>query len=657
MKARISAFECLFMSGSMGFNPATPANSNSFVQESYQATQNGDEGAVGISPEGMIAVPDDIKRLHAANQFNQQAYPVPQENYRPPQGMVGAPNGWQNGGRFFGKMMVGSLAGLMILEGVSETEQDGTEPNGRGLFAIPAQLLTTLGTSLKRSTDIHLLGYHSSTGQTLALLRIILVFGALLYVFIPSIFDTKPKAAANRKSQVTALGVAPPLASPIQVRRQAWLTAIQTIWVPRHNFFLEAAALCLKMAKLSLRNSIGWYGYSLLTGLSEQQEAARVKAWSIALDAQLAGGDVAINKSRLILTLIASGTLPDTPALLMLKALHVRVLLLEYGKAGFNGVFLFREFADKLARWKWNEAKQLQQLLSHTTAASDGQTSEQLPSHLAALLEHDCEEVLNDVVAQRAYNLAFNLPTTHNATGSVDGLDDVVDDFAIRSPLDAAAAWYSSLVLQRALAANLNDEDAGTDRVLSDINVAIETAPIGSGAQTRALVARAIQFESQRGSDIASALKVLSSSQPGGNDPESGPTLINAPISIASLPDLRMSLSCAIAIAHLHKYPSPASPRGAYVIINSIRPTELTLLGFTAAYELMQALMRHDKAATECGRVLENLAGSLRIWIGGKKGGESDLSRGTRARIVESCLAVTKHCIGMAEDAGYETMT
>ncbi|KAK1477718.1 helix-loop-helix DNA-binding domain-containing protein [Colletotrichum cuscutae] len=39
----------------------------------------------------------------------------------------------------------------------------------------------------------------------------------------------------------------------------------------------------------------------MLTGLTEEQEAARVKAWSIALDAQLAGGDVEINKSRLTL--------------------------------------------------------------------------------------------------------------------------------------------------------------------------------------------------------------------------------------------------------------------------------------------------------------------------------------------------------------------
>lgn len=35
--------------------------------------------------------------------------------------------------------MVGSLAGLMILEGFSETEQDDDSPSGRGLFALPLE--------------------------------------------------------------------------------------------------------------------------------------------------------------------------------------------------------------------------------------------------------------------------------------------------------------------------------------------------------------------------------------------------------------------------------------------------------------------------------------------------------------------------------------
>ena len=382
-----------------------------------------------------------------------------------------------------------------------------------------------------------------------------------------------------------------------------------------------------------------------------------MKAWSIALDAQLAGGDIEINKSRLLLTLIASGTIPDTPALLMLKALHIRVLLWEFGRAGFNRVYMFHGFAAKLARWKWNEAKHLQQLISHTSRSLDGQNAESLPKHLLALLEHDCEDVMNDVITQRAYNLAFNLPTSENALDSGNGMDDVVNDFAVRSPLDATAAWFSTLFLQRALADSLNIEDQANSSILSDINTAIENAPVGSGAQIRALIARAVLSKTGRGADIASVMHLLTQEPDNDIKSTATPTLIN-PTPFKSLPDLNISLYCAMAIARLQASPSPAHPKDAYRIINErIRPVHLSLLSFTAAFKLMETIASHKEAAVECSESLETLAGTLRIWVGGNQGLESNLSRETKENVVERCLVVTKQCIGMEKDAGYETMS
>jgi hypothetical protein len=660
MKARIAAFERLFMAGSMGFNPTPPSHPNQYMREQFMSIPNNGELTPDVSPVGMIEVPDDIKKLHAeANQMNQQTYAVPQENFRPMNRVPAGQKGWQNGGGYLGKMMVGSLAGLMILEGFAEREQDGEDPSARGLFAVPTQFLRQLGSSLRQSTNISVLGYHSPSGQTLSFLRMLLVFGTLVYVFFPSLFQSKPKEKkSSGKKQPASLAPAPSPASPIHVRQQAWLTAIQTVWVPRHNFFLEAAALCLKMAKLSLRNAVGWYGYSLLTGLSEQQEAARVKAWSIALDAQLAGGDIEINKSRLILTLIASGTLPDTPARLMLKALHVRVLLWEYGRAGFNGIFLFQEFAAKLARWKWNEARRLQQIITHSGKLSGGQDADPLPLHLVTLLKFECDEVLVDDIAQRLYNLAFNLPTSQNITGSNDGMDIIVNDFAIRAPLDAAAAWFSTLKLQQGLATALDKQGELDDDILSDINIAMDTAPIGSSAQLRAVIARAILSETNRSADIASAIQSLAPlTSNETTEAKSVPTFINNGISIASSPDIRMSLHCAVAIAHLKRFPAPTHPKSAYPIINTLQPAHLSLLGFTAAFKLMRILAQHEVAAADCRRALENLSGTLRIWIGGKNGVESDLSRSTKEVVVERCLAVTKQCVGMEGDVEYASMS
>jgi hypothetical protein len=648
MKSRINAFEKLFMSGAMGIDPRQPQYSQPFQ---YPQDYDTPGQSPGDEPQGMIHVPEDIRRLH--RQGNQQIFAVPQENYPQNRRQMG-PNGWQTGG-YFGKLMVGSLAGLMIMEGFSQAEQETDSPNARGLFAIPTRLLTSISKSLHSSLDLNVLGYHVSANHTLHYMKLFFVVGALLYVFLPSLFASKPKAK-DGKTQAATLVAAPSLASSIQVRRQAWLTAIQTVWVPRHNFFLEAAALCLKMVKLSIRNTIGSDGYAYLTGITQQQEAARIKAWEIALDAQLAGGDVEVSKSRLTLTLLASGTLPDTPARLMLKALHIRVLLWEVGNAGFNGFYMFQEVTAKMARWKWNEAKQLQHMIAQNKGQSQG---EELPPYLLALLEQECDDVLVDSIGQRAYNLAWNLPTTHNTQGS-SGMDSVVDDFAIKSPLDAVAAWWSSLVLQRALSASLtaSPADAATQKsIVENVTLAVKSAPTGSGAQIRALVARAVLVKEKRGANIAAALKTLGPSEPRGTErKETSPTLINTSTSLAALPDINKSLRCAMAIAHLERFPAPANPTAAHHLINSVNPMNFTQLGFTASFKLMEEISGHELVAVSCNRALERLAGSLRIWIGGKEGEGIGLGTAQRKELVGRCLGVTKKVVGMV-DAGYESMT
>jgi hypothetical protein len=642
MKGRIDAFEKLFMSGSMGLN-STPHYTQPFpYSPEYDAPGPSPTG----EPQGMIPIPEDIRRLHSQS-IQQQSFLASQENSQPNR-RQNSTSGWQTGGGYFGRLMVGSLAGLMIMEGFSEAEQEGDTPGARGLFALPTQLLRSASQMLHSFFNFNVVGY-----RTLDYMKIWLILGALLYAFIPSLFARTPKSKAGETQKT--LAAAPSLASSIQVRRQAWLTAIQTVWVPRHNFFLEAAALLLKIVKLSMLNLIGSHGYAYLTGVTQQQEEARVKAWEIALDAQLAGGDVEVSKSRLTLTLLASGTLPDTPARLMLKAVHIRVLLWEIGNAGFNGFSMFQVFATRLARWKWNEAKQLQRSLARTR----GQHGDELPEHLAALLDQECDEVLVDTIGQRAYNLAWNLPTTHNSEGSSDAMDGVVEDFAIRSPLDAVAAWYSSLVLQRALSKSLEmkgGDAAAQKSIVDDIALAVKTAPLGSGAQTRALIARAVLVKEKRGASIGAALQVLGPSGLRKDKNEAVPTLINTATSIAALPDITISLNCAVAIAYLQRFPSPSNPEAAHGLINSIVPVDLTLLSFTALFKLIEEINGHELVAATCTKALERLAGNLRVWIGSKDGEKSGLDRETKREIVERCLDITKQVVGM-KDAGYESMS
>ncbi|KZL70005.1 helix-loop-helix dna-binding domain-containing protein [Colletotrichum incanum] len=665
MQARISAFEKLFVAGAMNGAMSTlqqPPTPMQYPQDHYINTPIGTPR--GESAQGMIPVPEDMKRIISAQMAAGQPYPVPQQGYRgnptlmrqqqiQQQQQQMQQQGRWGAGPYFGKLMVGSLAGLMIIEAVRENEQSNESPDGRGLFAVPIQLLSYLGST----SHMHVGGYYISPAQIIAHLKFLLFLGTFLWVFVPSLFvpsEKKPKKAHHLRESLQAAGS---VASPIHVRRQAWLTAIQTVWVPQHNFFLEAAALILKTMKLSMRNAIGVHGYQMLTGLTEEQEAARVKAWSIALDAQLAGGDVEINKSRLTLTLLASGTLPDTPSRLMLKALHVRVLLWDLGSKGLHNIV-----AKKLARSLWNEARSLNRMLAQLRRNSE-QVDDDLPDHLAALIELECDDVLNNSVIQRAYNLAWNLATTEGVTEHNDGMDSVVDDQAVRSPLDAVAAWWSSQTIQRALVTSLEagKDDGDAPRVVSTcLESALKTAPIGSGVQARALVARAVLVDEKRGANIAAALQDI---QPTSEQKSLSQiaAIIDSSTS-AQTPDVQMALKCAMAIAHLQRAKLTAAPpqEGLRLVEKIARPSataNMSLLGCTALFKLMEELFA-NRSSTECfSTPLERLAGSLRIWIGSAPGEKCGLEQDVRHKMVDRCIGITKSVVGMETDTGYGSMS
>ena len=117
--------------------------------------------------------------------------------------------------------------------------------------------------------------------------------------------------------------------------------------------------------------------------------------------------------------------------------------------------------------------------------------------------------------------------------------------------------------------------------------------------------------------------------------------IINTATSIGALPDIKMSLRCAMATAHLEKYPSPQNPTPAHRIISSIVPANLTFLGFAAAFKLMEAIDQHELVATSCTQALEQLAGTLRIWIWSKaaetSGLDNEITRDTIGRCITMC--------------------
>ena len=620
-----------------------------------------------VDSPGMIQVPDEMKRIIQAQAAVGRPYPIPQQQAQQNSALMrqqliqqqqqAAHQGrWQHAGPYFGRLMVGSLAGLMILEAVRENEQSNESPAGRGLLA-PA--LNLLG-RLPSISHVSIGGYALAAPQVLSNVKLLLLLGALLWVFVPSLFAPKPPRPS--KTQQGPPEPMPSLASPLHVRRQAWLTAIQTVWVPRHNFILEAAALLLKTMKLSVRNTIGVHGYQMLTGLTEDQETARVKAWAIALDAQLAGGDGDINGSRLTLTLLASWTLPDTPLRLMLKALHIRVLIRQWGK---NSLLNF--LASEWARSNWNAAKQLKGMSGQTRGSPGADTSEDdLPEHLAFLLDQECDEVLLDDIVQRAHNLAWNRQTEHDVSTQVEGMSTVVDDPAVRSPMDAVAAWWSSMVLQRSLVTSLTAQDGGAESaqlVSDDIEAAAKAAPVGSNSQLRAVVARAALVDDNRELHIATAEQVRAPMLKSEGQSEGStniPALVDTPLSsLIPDPDVDAAMRCADATAYLQHYAAP--DRTILTNIMSVMPDptqSMSLLGCAAAFKLMNGLHANSVYAETCAGALEQLAGGLRVLVGGAASeGCCGLDDEVRHAIVERCITITRSLVGMESDTGYGSMS
>ncbi|CAI6332345.1 unnamed protein product [Periconia digitata] len=642
MSRRIENYEKMAISGSMNVHGSVGTPDGSRYSEdpftpSHSMSMSG-------PPQGMIPVPDHIAGLrHGLPPQGHYAAAYPQYSGASRPGQTGPPMVPGRRNTMMGKLIVGSLAGLMILEGVAERRQSKEEPSDRGLSALPFHAAAILAPRVS-------LG---AANAQIPIAKVLLVFGALFYIIAPFF---KPNTKNKKKTaQIVNLAQNPSLALPVEMRQKAWLTSIQTVWVPRHNFWLEVAALAIKTVKLSVRKIIGWDGYALLTGTTKEQEIARVKSWGIALDAQLTGGDAEISKSRLVLTLMASGTLPDTPARLMLKALHIRVLLWELAHAGHGLSWMCDNLSAKLSRRYWNMARSEQKIAANLASKPENEL-EPLPEHLAVLLEEECDDVLVPSIIQRAYNLAWNRPIAEH-TSADPSMDGVVEDFAISSPLDALAAWYSSYRLKRGLVGYLGSRGGKVkDNIKTDLELAVQTAPPTSQAHVRSLVAQAVVLEDNTNARIATACNALPSPPTAAQSKQT--TFMNLVGNADTAIDVRKALTLAKCHMLIQHTSVSARQRAAFVV-NNTRLVEgtTTLLSFVAAYKVLNHFVQDPIVRSQTSYGLEKMASLLRHWVGHETGKQSGLGNRVRGRLVSRCLEASKMLVGLAEkedmDPGY----
>ncbi|KAJ5455207.1 hypothetical protein N7475_010328 [Penicillium sp. IBT 31633x] len=573
-----------------GTSPSVFSQTEDAPSEGSPSSQN--------PPEGLLPVSDAWKRMRAetARQgaFAESYIKYPSSS-SPHQPQYARENTSIRRSRMPNKYMLGALAGLMVLEGMGS---DDSETESKGLFALPLRLLGRFQTSQMAHWQFYLKQFWSSW-QARAfshfLILATLVVASAFVVFL-YLFNARP-IVRQGPSKTATEGPPAPLTSS-DFRRQAWLTSMQRVGVPRHRFFHEWYVVTSRCFEYVLRCLMGWKIYSWATGITEEDERGRVKTWDIAIDAQLTGGDAEISKSRLVLTIFAAGTLPCTPTRMIIKALHVRILMWNVGEAGSWSFHVSNDIARALARFQWGVAREV------NNALPEGHP-DQLPPHLAALVKLDCDDVMIDNIIQRAVNLTWNRPT-QEGTGDDEVLLDVVDeDPTIQCSQDALAAWWSSHLLQTALLDYFEASGKGPvskasrDAFKEKIRLSLDVAPQLSAAYTRALVMKAVFFEQNRIENVGAVLAALPKEKRKGSHSHSS-NFLDSSLPVSVRDEISIAVRCAMiaAIVTARSTGDASSLPESFTIQKAITwfnelpidPVEFSLLGFSSVYHLLHLL-------------------------------------------------------------------
>jgi hypothetical protein len=496
LKDRLETLDKVIAQGGHDSQRATAFTSEAVIEQSTPTASSPEDSSNTTSRpvQGLISMPDSWRRLRESQS---------QEHYGH---IYDSPQRSPFKGKWPTRIMLGSLAGLMVMEGFSESDQ-GTASREKGLFGIPLELLD--GWTFLRSPRLYLAVFtrYCQAGGVIPLIKGFIALTFLAFLIFAYLFNSKPSPKEDVEGAAECADQRPAPASPIEVRRRAWSTSMQTLKLPHHSFFEEWLAVTAEWLNYCVRGLFGYQAYIWLTGRTAEEDAARIKAWDIAIDAQLAGGDVEVSRSRVVLTSFGSGTLPRTPLRLMQKALHCRVLLWNVGRSGSLPFRSANAVAQFFANREWEYARLLHEKMSPKDI-------DRLPRNLAALLSMDCDDVFTDIVVQRSYNLMYDRPTSEQS--EADLLDVVVEDHAIRSPLDAVAAWRSTCALKQVLETSLQCPGQ-VDLLQEQLGLALRIAPPGSAAETRALAGFAVYGVVNRSAYHLRATEMLHSDRDSGS--------------------------------------------------------------------------------------------------------------------------------------------
>lgn len=148
--------------------------------------------------------------------------------------------------------------------------------------------------------------------------------------------------------------------------------------------------------------------------------------------------------------LIVLGILLDILFCFMMKVLYIWVLFWR-----FDGVFwIINLVVVKFVRVCWNDVCEFN-CIFNLFGENNKFVDEMFFEYLVVFFEQDCDEVFNDDIIQRVYNLVWNQFIIYNVDEIIDGMDVVVEDVVVRLFMDVVVVWYFSLQFYYVLCNNL----------------------------------------------------------------------------------------------------------------------------------------------------------------------------------------------------------
>lgn len=526
------------------------------------------------------------------------------------------------------KAMMCTMAGMMGAGMYSEGES-----GQRGLSALPmpfaSLLMTNRGLSLVRS------------------LKIFLVFGSLVYVFLPLFLPKSSKGPSKGfKSYTVSSG------SLEALRKETWLTCSQ-MWnfPPPHNMLLTVQATLFAMFQVLVSLVIGLHKFNIFARRPIDDSLTPFKA----VDSQLSGGDIFATKLRVLLTFLQSLLCKPTPRLHMVHAVQIEVLLHDYVSS---------EISNLVSKYFWSKARM------SAKEVCVGEALDEIPSHLLALLE--CDDVFLPETVQRVYNCCFGFSASHNCLIGVGdvGFETVAKDERLNSVLSLVGSWHGCRLLHEVLVQYVDDGTVDAKK----LDVCKSIAPQGSRVQIRVAVIRALLLESKDAAPIKEAMDIMRNELQGvqrngqeestneglkEEDPSessSGSSISDGDVGYSpngiSTEGERVPEDCRLAIhCSILNYYLANAPKLAPGIITKMPLVELDLLGFVAVLKTFVALRKANQGIGESK--LESLSASARIWIGSEEAEIQGLSLARRRQLVGECIKFGTFFGGIELDEGY----